>query len=81
MDVIAAPDTIADDLDLKMRCERLRKAVDSLKGRESDIVRMRYGLGNSHPLTQRQIAAMLGISRSYVSRIEKKALDELRAKM
>lgn len=69
MDVIAAPDTIAEDIDLKMQCERLRKEVDLLEGREAIIIRLRYGLDNTFPLTQRQIAVMLGISRSYVSEL------------
>ena len=46
---------------------------------QSEIIRLRYGLGGTVPLTQREIAGSFGISRSYVSRIEKRALEKLRA--
>ncbi len=49
-----------------------------LTSREAEIIAMRYGLDNVSPKTQREIAAICGISRSYVSRIEKKALEKLR---
>lgn len=55
--------------------ELLPKVLDE---RESWIIRKRYGLYNTKPATQREIAKNLGISRSYVSRIEKKALEKLR---
>lgn len=55
--------------------------VNRLSGRERQIVIMRYGLSGTQPLTQQQVADILHISRSYVSRIEKKALEELRAMM
>lgn len=59
--------------------EKLEKYIkDSLTKREWEILRMRYGLGGEEEKTQREIAAMYGISRSYVSRIEKKALAKLR---
>lgn len=59
----------------------LRKAVDALpEPRQSEIIRLRYGLGGEKPLTQRETAQRLGISRSYVSRIEKKALESLQKK-
>ena len=51
----------------------------TLDKREYEIIAKRYGLDNNEPLTQRELAAKLGISRSYVSRIEKKALDKLRS--
>ena len=50
---------------------------DILKGREQTIIELRFGLGGEKPKTQNQIASMLGISRSYVSRIEKKAIGKL----
>lgn len=79
VDVIAEEDTIADDLDLKFKCERLRKVINEvLCERELEIIVMRYGLDGSEPLTQKQVAQKLGISRSYVSRIEKKAVENLR---
>ena len=59
---------------------RLREYVDSvLTEREAEIVKLRYGLRGDRPLTQRETASRCGISRSYVSRIEKKALEKLRA--
>ena len=61
--------------------EALYRVVNRLSGRERQIVIMRYGLSGTQPLTQQQVADILHISRSYVSRIEKKALEELRAMM
>ena len=78
MDVIACEDTIVDDLDTAMKLERLRGFLGDLEERERVILRLRYGLGGGEPLTQREVAARLKISRSYVSRIEKKALLALR---
>jgi RNA polymerase sporulation-specific sigma factor len=54
--------------------EKMRKV---LKGREKIVIEMRYGLIDGEEVTQREIADILGISRSYVSRIEKKALGKL----
>lgn len=79
IDIIACEDNIADELDTKLKCERLKKVVTVLTERELTIIKMRYGLGNRIPLTQKEIAQKLGISRSYVSRIEKKAIEKLRA--
>ena len=53
----------------------------SLSPREREVIRLRYGLGGTVPLTQREIASTFGISRSYVSRIEKRALEKLRAEL
>lgn len=78
MDVIAAEDTIADDLDMKVNASKLQRYMDeTLTARELDIICRRYGLAGE-PQTQRDVAKRLGISRSYVSRIEKKALEKLR---
>jgi RNA polymerase sporulation-specific sigma factor len=78
MDVMATEDNIIDDLDYKMRSEQLKKYIDSvLSPRERTIIRLRYGLNGNDPLTQREVAQRLGISRSYVSRIEKKSLAAL----
>lgn len=80
-DIIYTDDTIADDLDKKIKIERLRKFVFEMPNpREREIIVKRYGLDGQFPETQREIAARLGISRSYVSRIEKKSLAELREK-
>lgn len=78
IDVIATDDTIIDDLDLKINAEKLyRYMQEALDDREREIIEWRYGLvGNG--LTQREVAKKLNISRSYVSRIEKKALEKLK---
>ncbi len=78
IDVIASDENIADNLDLAMKIEKLQGFLSVLGERERRIIAMRYGLGGNAPLTQREVAAKLKISRSYVSRIEKKALGELR---
>ena len=79
MDVIAVDDNMLEDLDTRDACAKVRQCVDAcLTGREAHIIRLRYGLGGRAPLTQREIASLCGISRSYVSRIEKKALEKLR---
>ena len=78
MDIICTPDCIADDLDLKIKSEKLRGLVIGIPDpREKAIIVMRYGLDGNEPLTQREIASMMNISRSYVSRIEKRALERL----
>ena len=79
LDIIATDDTIAEDIEMKMHTERIRALVDSvLSGREREIIILRYGLMGYEPKTQREVAKHLGISRSYVSRIEKKALSDLK---
>ena len=78
MDVVGVEDTMLDDLDTRESHVRVRKLVDQcLTEREADIIRNRYGLGGRQPKTQRELAAEYGISRSYVSRIEKRALGKL----
>ncbi len=73
------PDEIIDSIDLKIRVNRLYDAVSKvLTPREQAVIIARYGLAGSEPKPQREIAAELGISRSYISRIEKKALERLR---
>lgn len=80
LDTIAVEDTILDNIDVRMKSEKLYGFIDQVLGqREKDIVCMRYGLRGCSPMPQRVVAKKLGISRSYVSRIEKKALEKLRA--
>ena len=68
-----------EELDTRDACAKVRACVEQcLDEREAMVIRMRYGLARSHPLTQREVAAQCGISRSYVSRIEKRALEKLR---
>mgnify|MGYP001181867945 CR=1 FL=1 len=79
MDVISADNTQMEkidtqDLEVKLHC-KVRECLDP---REREIIILRYGLGDVQPLTQREIAKRCNISRSYVSRIEKKALEKLR---
>lgn len=79
MDVMATEDLIVEELDTKIKSESLYRYIDEvLSERERIIVRLRYGLGGKIPLTQREVAKKLNISRSYVSRIEKKSLLALK---
>lgn len=79
MDIVADEDNILENLDLKIKSEKLHQHIEGcLDERERTIVLMRYGLCGHIPMTQREVAKKLGISRSYVSRIEKKALSVLR---
>ena len=78
-EIIYTDDTIVDDLDTKIKIERLRKFIDEMpETRAKQILIARYGLDGNFPKTQREIAEQLHISRSYVSRIEKKTLEDLR---
>jgi len=82
LDTISVDDTMLEDLNARDACIRVRNCVESsLDGRERQIIDLRYGLGGKEPLTQREIAEQCGISRSYVSRIEKKALKKLEKAM
>ena len=80
LDVVGVEDTMLEDLHDRDNAFRVRRLVrECLTEREAEVIRLRYGLDGSIPLTQREVAAKFGISRSYVSRIEKKALNALRA--
>lgn len=79
MDIMADESRIVDDVDLKLKCSKLYGYIDSvLDPREREVILLRYGLGGRIPMAQREVAKILGISRSYVSRIEKKAVALLR---
>ena len=79
LDIISVEESIEADLDLKVHIEKIRKLVDTvLTSREKEIVVLRYGLKGYQPRTQREVAKHLGISRSYVSRIEKRALEKMK---
>ena len=79
LDVISTDENIADNIDLKIHTTKLLHLVkEKLDKREKEIITLRYGLEGYKPLTQREVAAYLKISRSYVSRIEKRALEKLR---
>lgn len=78
MEVVSSEEDLFDDLSGKEMRGKLHQAMQThLTQREREIVTLRYGLGGVMPLTQREIAAQYGISRSYISRIEKKALQKL----
>jgi RNA polymerase sporulation-specific sigma factor len=80
LDIIESSDTdIVDELELQGNVKKLYELVNKvLTKRERQIIEMRYGLNMQEEITQREIANIIGISRSYVSRIEKKALKKLR---
>ncbi len=79
MDIMAEDDRILDDLDRKLNTKKLGRFInEELAEREKSVIIMRYGLNGKDPMTQKEAAAVLGISRSYVSRIETKALKKLR---
>ena len=79
LDIISVSESIENDLDMKVHIEKIRELVDSiLLPREKEIIVLRYGLKGYQPKTQREVARHLGISRSYVSRIEKHALEKMK---
>jgi len=78
-DTMSDEDNIFDCIDLRLKSEKMYGYIEKhLSEREKKILIMRYGLFCTQPLTQREVADTLRISRSYVSRIEKKAVDILR---
>ena len=74
MDILSYDDNIAEKLETKINTEKVYEIIKTLPERERQIIVMRYGLDGGEPLTQKQTAQILNISRSYVSRIEKKAI-------
>lgn len=81
IDIISTEENIADNIDLKIKSAKLYEYVEEIEDeREKSIIIMRYGLYLTPPMTQKQVAQKLGISRSYVSRIEKKVIEQLRQK-
>ena len=82
MDVIREDDDMLEQLTSRENARKVRAAVDScLTGQERQVIVMRYGLLGHTPQRQREVAEAIGISRSYVSRIEKRALEKLREAM
>lgn len=81
IDVLPDDFMMDEDYEQREEAESLRHVVDTLSGRERQVILMRYGLGGQPPMTQQEVASFLGISRSYVSRIEKKAVELLRVRM
>ncbi len=79
LDIMAVDDHILDDLDKKLNMQKLGKFInEELTEREKTVIVLRYGLDGKEPMTQKNVAKLLNISRSYVSRIETKALKQLR---
>ena len=78
MDVVAEEEDLLETVSTRERILQVRKAVEQrLDDREKQVITLRYGLGGNDPQRQREVAKQLGISRSYVSRIEKRALEKL----
>ena len=79
MDVVAQEDDMAERIGNAELCQELLRSIEtSLTKREAKIIRLRYGLDGAAPMTQKATAQLCGIRRSYVSRIEQKALEKLR---
>ncbi len=82
MDVVCLEDDMLEKISRCELSETIGRLVrELLDEREAEIVRLRYGLDGGEPQTQREVAQVCGISRSYVSRIEKKALEKLRSEL
>jgi len=79
MDVVSEDSDLLEQVALQESVVQLRKAIKNcLTDQERLIIRLRYGMDGERPHRQREVAAVTGISRSYVSRIEKRALEKLR---
>lgn len=78
-DIISTDDTIVDDIYEKTGRQLVRKLVNEMKNeRDKTVIVLRYGMNGNDPMTQQEVADLLGISRSYVSRIESRVLAEMR---
>lgn len=81
-DVIGTePDEVYQKLEGETEVQLLIKAVDSLSGREKLIMQMRFGLNGGREMTQKEVADVVGISQSYISRLEKRILKELKKEL
>ena len=78
VDIIVGEDNIAENLEKKVNIEKMIHLLKGLEERERQVLILRYGLDNMPPRSQQETADRLGISRSYISRIEKKAIEKLR---
>ena len=79
MDVVAQDEDLLEEISTREDIRKLIRAVDRvLTDQEKQVILLRYGLGGNLPQRQREVAQVTGISRSYVSRIEKRALQKLR---
>jgi RNA polymerase sporulation-specific sigma factor len=78
-DTICSDENLEESLETKIRWEKVSQIIEEMDDdREKEIIILRYGLDNKKPLTQREVAQRLNISRSYVSRIEKKVLRDIK---
>lgn len=78
-DTISSDSDLAEELETKIKWEKVARYIKNMSDeREKEIIILRYGLNNKKPLTQREVAQRLNISRSYVSRIEKKVLNDIK---
>ena len=75
------PDTVSINLDQEIEREILRDALEHLGAREKRIIMLRFGLGGRREMTQKEVADLLGISQSYISRLEKKIMKRLKKEM
>ena len=81
IDILSTDDNILDSINTKLNVNKIYEYIDSeLDDREKKVIVLRYGLNGDKPITQREVASILGVSRSYISRIETKALKTLRRK-
>lgn len=74
-------DVVHDEIENKLSKAKLMECLDELPKRDKEIMTMRYGLGNTKEYTQKEVADILGISQSYISRIEKKVIKRLKSVM
>ena len=82
MDVVGEDEDLLESISNRERIQALRRAIDGcLTDQERQVVLLRYGMGGTKAYRQREVALLLGISRSYVSRIEKRALQKLRKEL
>lgn len=82
MDVVSQDEDLAEQISNREQVGMVRKLVNTcLSEQERQVIDLRYGLADNKPHRQREVAKVLGISRSYVSRIEKRALEKLRKAM
>ena len=80
MDVVSQEEDLLEQVSTRQMTRQVCRAVDRvLSDQERKVIMLRYGLGGQQPHRQREVAEKIGLSRSYVSRIEKKALQKLRA--
>ena len=79
LDVVSEDSDLLEQVSARETVDQLRRAVEEvLTPQEQQVIRLRYGLGGGMPRRQREVAEITGISRSYISRIEKRALQKLR---